>query len=306
MKINAMRRPRTPWVAAALVGLLLTSACGDTSASTNASSGSELDRDDEIAALVPEEIAETGVLRVATAIYAPAVMADSEGGDPTGWDISTIADVAALMGLEPEYSVIQFDGLVPGLEAGRYDVAVGEMAILPERVERLDFVQHHESGTAFLVADGDDLVASQVEDICGLTLAVLLGSSELEAAQQYSDECVAAGEEEITVSTYKDQPTANLAVTEGRADASLSSASQAAYIADESGGRLTVVENEFSEPIPVGIAIADTDYSAQMAEAVRAAVQELIDSGRRQEILDEFNGGLGNIETATIHSKDGV
>lgn len=281
---------------------LTAAACGGSSSDGEpAGAGTGSDADPAIAELVPASIADAGVLKIGTAVYPPAVILDPGGKAPTGWNISSIKEVASLMGLEPEFNIIPFDGLVPRLEAGRFDVAVGEMAMLPERTERLTFVQDHESGIAFIVEKGSTLGPfATVEDVCGLKLSVLLGSSELKSATEYDEECQAKGLEPVTYSTYKDQPTANLAVTEGRVDASLSSASQAAYVADQSDGALEVVPNEFAELLPTGIAIAKTDYSDEMAKAVAAAMQQVIDSGRHTEILDEFNGGLGGITTAAI------
>ena len=300
MKTRIVRASRP---ALALAAVMLTAAaCGGSSeASGSSSASSGLQEDADIASLVPEAVAEEGVLTVGTAVYPPAVIVEDQGSDPTGWDIATIADAAALMGLDVEYNVTQWDGLITGLEANRFDVALGEMAILPERTELVTFVHNHDSGVAFIVKGDSDLsVIDSVDDVCGLRVAVLLGSSEQKSVQDYAAECETKGLDPLTVDTFKDQATANLAVTEGRVDASLSSASQAVYVVEQTGDALKVVNNDFAPLVPTGVALAKTDYSDEMAVALQAAIQKLIDDGRLQEILDEYNGGLGGIETAKI------
>ncbi|MGK5111185.1 MULTISPECIES: transporter substrate-binding domain-containing protein [unclassified Geodermatophilus] len=256
---------------------------------------------EDIAALVPEEVAGTGTLRVASEVYPPAVIVPPSGGDPTGWEIAIAKDVATLMGLEAEITIVPFDGLIPSLQANRFDVAMGEIAVLPERTAVLTFVSDHESGDSFLVnADSDIEEIAAPEDLCGHSAAALLGSVELTRMQEYAANCAANGLPELSVDSYKDQAAVNLALQGQKVDMSIGSTSQLAYVDQQASGQFRLIDAPFIETIPTGIPIADTPYEAEMAEAVRAAVQELIDSGRMQEILDEFNAGKGNVETAEV------
>lgn len=300
---NSSKFARVTTAGAASLLLLTTAACGDSTDTEDTSSGASdaLEEVTEISALLPEEIAEKGTLVVGTATYPPAVIVDSDGSDPYGWDVSTAIGIAEILGLEPEIQVLAWDGLIPGLEANRFDVAVGEMAVLPERMEILTFVANHVSGTAFLVkADSEFDTFAAPADVCGLSLSVLLGSSETLTAESISAECVEAGSDPVDIQTFKDQPTANLAVSEGRVDASLSSASQVAFVVDQTEGQFKLATNEFSDEMPTGMALAVTDYEAEFAVAIEAATNHLIETGRLQEILDEYNGGLGGVDRAVI------
>jgi polar amino acid transport system substrate-binding protein len=122
--------------------------------------------------------------------------------------------------------------------------------------------------------------------------------------QEYAAECAANGKPELSVETYKDQAAVNLALQAQKVDLSIGSTSQLAYVDQQAPDQFRLLDAPFIETIPTGVVIADTPYEAEMAEAVRAAVQELIDSGRMQAILDEFNAGKGNVDTAEIVTGD--
>lgn len=112
---------------AAVSALSALTACG--SDEPSGASASTQDSVDDIAALLPESIAEQGYLTIAASAYAPAVIAPSGSGAPTGWDADLLTEVAGVLGLEPRYKMIPFDGVISGLQADRYDVAVGEIGV---------------------------------------------------------------------------------------------------------------------------------------------------------------------------------
>jgi len=303
-----MSKVRTTGVAlAALSAALLTTvtACGgDASTDQDEAGGSQVSvtEDADISAMVPEEVATTGTLRVASEAYPPAVIVPPSGGDPSGWEVAIAKDVATVMGLDAEITIVPFDGLIPSLQANRFDVAMGEIAVLPERTAVLMFVSDHESGDSFLVNESSDVEKfSKPEDLCGQTVGALLGSVELATVQEYAATCEEKGLPALTVNTYKDQAAVNLALQGQKVDVSIGSTSQLSYVTQQASGEFRLIDAPFIETIPTGVAIADTPYDADMAKAVQAAVQQLIDSGRMQEILDEFNSGKGNVEKAEIH-----
>lgn len=284
-------------VTAALFAL---TACG---ASLDETSGAKAlpKADDALADLVPAAIKEKGTITVAAAVYAPAVMTPPGGGEPTGWDIEITRQAAALLGLDVKFTIIPFDGVVPGLQAGRYDAATGEIYITPERTKVVTFVVNHVSRDEFIVpADFELDTISSVDDVCGLTIAASVGSAEADSANKMKAECDANGVSGTTVKTFGDQATVNLALSQGRIDAVLASGSQAAYAADQSKGKFKVATMSFGDEIQTGLALARNDDSDQLAKAFEAATNQMIEDGSLQKILDDTNGGLGMIDKSEI------
>jgi polar amino acid transport system substrate-binding protein len=307
-------QPRAVAFAATMTALVLTAtACGGDSpaggdsgdaAGAGDSAASAVEEVAAIADLVPEAVASKGVLNVASEAYPPAVIVPPSGGEPTGWEVETAKDLGRVLGLETKINIIPFDSIVPSLQAGRYDIAMGEIAIIPERTEVVSFVQSHESTDAFMVpADSSIEELTGPLDVCGLSLTVLVGSIEATRAEDMNKGCQEAGKEPLEVTTFKDQASADLALAGGRFDIGFGSASQAAYVVEQTAPKFRLVEMPWSEVTPTGVVIADTEYANEMAEAVKAAIDHLIETGRQQEILDEFNGGLGNVTEAVIFPK---
>jgi polar amino acid transport system substrate-binding protein len=256
---------------------------------------------DEIAAMVPDAIADKGTLVVAAATYPPAVIEQVGGGEVTGWDIENTRQIAAVLGLDVEFRVIPFDGVITGLAANRYDAATGEIYVTPERTDRVTFVTNHESTDALLVPKDSDIAsADSMTDLCGLTLAAELSSAEAALIREIAQECETKGEDKVTPKTFQAQANVNLALSEGRIDAAVSSASQVAYVLDQAGDQFRLVELPWAPDYDTGLALARNDNTDQLAEAVQAATNHLIENGQLQEILDEFNDGQGGIEKAEI------
>lgn len=303
MKRTTVSRARLTGVAgaaSAVATLFALTACGP---SLDESSGAESlpEADQSLADMVPASIRDKGSITVAAAVYAPAVMTPPGGGQPTGWDIEITRQAAALLGLDVDFTIIPFDGVVPGLQAGRYDAATGEIYITPERTKVVTFVVNHVSKDEFIVpADFELDEVTSVDDICGLTIAASVGSAEADSANKMKEECDSSGKPGTTVKTFGDQATVNLALSQGRIDAVLASGSQAAYAADQSKGKFKVATMTFGDEIQTGLALARNADSDQLAEAFEAATNQMIEDGSLQKILDETNGGLGMIDTSEI------
>ena len=77
--------------------------------------------------------------------------ADAEGGAPytfpdprnpaqiIGFEVDLANATAARMGRKARFVQNQWDGLVPGLERGEYDVVINGLEITAERAEKINF-----------------------------------------------------------------------------------------------------------------------------------------------------------------------
>ncbi len=286
--------------AACLVGAV--AACGSTGAATGAAETSAAPaKVDSIAAMVPKTIADKGTLVVAAEVYPPAVIEPAGGGEPTGWDIENARSIAAVLGLKTEVKIIPFDGMIPGLQAHRYDAAVGEVYITPERTSKVTFISNHKSTDAMLVGANSKLTnADDKQALCGLTLAAQLGSAEQALLEQVSKECTASGKPAATVKTFQDQSSVNLALQGGRIDGAVSSASQVANVLQQTKNQFKLVALPWAPSYYTGMALGQSPDTAQMAKAVQAATDYLIKNGTLQKILDKFNQGQGAITKSEI------
>ncbi|WP_329457738.1 ectoine/hydroxyectoine ABC transporter substrate-binding protein EhuB [Streptomyces sp. NBC_01497] len=191
---------------AAVGGLLVVpgalAACSKTS--TSAGSG-----DDVLAKLRKQ-----GYVRVAYAGEAP--YGYTEGGVLKGEAPTLHAHIFKALGIDKlKPTLSDFDSLIPGLQAGRYDVVSAGMAITPERCANVLFSEpEFISPTAIMVKKGNpkkitDLPSAKA---AGVTVGVMAGAVEASYAK-------AAGIPASKIKTLQNQQDGADAVKGGRVDA---------------------------------------------------------------------------------------
>jgi len=90
------------------------------------------------ASSVVEEIKHRGVLRVGVSTFVPWSMRDTKG-DLIGFEIDVANKVAADMGVKAEFTPTAWDGIIPALLAGKFDIIISGMSITPERNLTVNF-----------------------------------------------------------------------------------------------------------------------------------------------------------------------
>lgn len=137
-----------------------------------------------------------------------------DGGELTGATIKLNEAIFGELGIDTVEGVqTEWNSLIPGLTAGRYDAVSAGMSILPERCSEAIFSEPEIMyTTAFLTPKGnpDNLTDMQSAQDAGVKLAVLSGAIE----EGYTE---SLGIETVKVGSPQD---ALDAVTSGRADAS--------------------------------------------------------------------------------------
>jgi polar amino acid transport system substrate-binding protein len=158
-----------------------------------------------------------GVVRIGYANEAPYAFQDPATGRVTG-EAPEIARVvfAAMQVPRIEGVLTEFGSLIPGLQAGRFDVIAAGMYVTPARCAQVAFSEPSYSvGEAFVVAAGNPKDLHGYEDLRdtpGATLGVVTGAIERTYAR-------AVGIPDDRVVTFPDAPSALAGVAAGRVDA---------------------------------------------------------------------------------------
>lgn len=259
--------------------------------------------DQEAADLLPADIAEAGVIHAAGGPgYAPHFLLADDGTTLTGNDIELLLAVGDVLGVTVEHEDVGFDAMIPSLQSERVDMANGAMSVTDERLAVVDYVTYFAGGTSLIVPTGNPL-GIDLESMCGRRIAVQQGTV---YADNYMPEfraaCTEAGEEDIEVSVFPTQPDATLALTSGRADASMSDYGPLTYVAERSGGALEVLEETY-DPSTWGFTFPQ---GSDLTPAIAAAVNVLIEDGTYEEILSKWGVTSGAIESSEILTADGA
>jgi polar amino acid transport system substrate-binding protein len=297
--------PRRGAVAALAVSALLLSACGDDGGESSSgyaapaeSSLPEVSADEALAALVPADVAEDGVLTVGSdTTYAPAEFIAEDGQTIVGFDIDLFTLVAQKLGLEAEFETAPFDSIIAGVGSGRYETGVSSFTINPERLQQANMISYFSAGTQW-AAKADNPEGVDPENACGLSVAVQKATVQVEDITARSAACEAAGEEPITIDQYDGQDAATAAVVSGKDDAVLADSPVMAYAVQQTDGALELL-GDIYDSAPYGYVVAQDQ--TEFADAIAQAVSALIEDGTYEEVLAQWGVEAGAITDPTVN-----
>lgn len=203
-----------------------------------------------------------------------------ENDELVGFDIDLIHAIADEAGFELEVEQTNFDGIIPGLQTGQFDIAVAGIGITEERKAVIDYSDpYFESGLAIGVRVDNENI-EDIEDLEGKTIATRLGST----SSAYISEHI----EGANASEFEQLDQAYLAVENGSADAVLYDDPNVRYYIQTQGEDSLKVVGDLYEAEDYGIAI--TQGKPELVEAINDALQTLRDDGTYDEIYEEWFG----------------
>jgi polar amino acid transport system substrate-binding protein len=279
-------------VAAALSATLVTASCAAPDAAESPAGGSSstsatLTKDDAAAALLPENIRTAGKVRVASGVsFPPMEFFDTDNKTVLGFDADLGAALGQVLGVTFEFQNTNFDGIIGGLNAGRYDLALTSMIDKLARQGTADFVDYLNSGVAFMVVKGNKNNLKEKLDLCGRTAAVEKSATGDLTADDITKECATAGKPAVKKLPFPDQASAVQALQSGRADAVLALDLTLAYNVKQAPDAFEIGSKPFGT-LPVGIPVPKSN--AKLRDAVQAALKKVIESGTYDALLAKWN-----------------
>jgi polar amino acid transport system substrate-binding protein len=304
-----MHRLKTPSAAGlavlALVAVLAAGCGGSKKASsttttaattTTATTISTPATDSTVAAQVPSKFKSKTLVVAADATYAPNEFIGSNGKTVEGMDPDLGKALAAVMGLKVKFVNASFDGIIPGLAAGKYDLGMSSFTDTKERQKTVDFVTYFQAGTSFYVKTGGPTINS-LADLCGHSVGVERGTTQADDSTAQNAKCKSAGKSGVKVSVYPDQNAANLAISSGRQQVGMADSPVAAYIVKQSNGQFKLTGKSYNTA-PYGIAIPKGNG---MAKPILAALKVLMSDGTYKAILTKWGIADGAITNPKIN-----
>src|SRR3984893_18478809 len=165
------------------LAVLALAGCGSSSSSTSTSTPttatiSTPTANAAIVAQVPGAIKSKGTLNVASeAQYAPNEFLAPDGHTVIGMDPDLVTALATEMGLKTTYINSNFETIIPGIAAGRYDMGASSFTDTKEREKTVDFVDYFKAGISFYAKGSANPGVKTVADLCGKTVAVEKGTT---------------------------------------------------------------------------------------------------------------------------------
>ena len=134
---------------------------------------------------VIESIKREGVMKVGLSMFKPWTMRDVNG-ELIGFEIDVATKVADDMGVDVEFVPTSWDGIIPALVAGNFDVIISGMSIRPSRNLTVNFTEPYAFSGLTLLANRALTEGFRLEDYNSpdVTLAARRGATSVEAIMQ--------------------------------------------------------------------------------------------------------------------------
>ncbi len=226
-----------------------------------------------------EDVKAAGELVIATSPDFPPFEELTAEGTVEGIEIDVLKLVCEKLGVELKIEQMDFDSVLPGVQAGKYDVGVSGISVTPEREKNVLFTDPYcLAAQAIVVVEGSAVTGKA--DLTGKTIAVQTGTT----AESY---CMDNG---YTISAFTANSDAQSALTTGKVEAwvidDLTAAQMvAAYNAGNPAKKLVILEEAMTtEPYAFAFAKGSDDLVAE----INKIVADLVADGTIKGIFDKF------------------
>jgi len=207
-------------------------------------------------------------------------------GTQDGLDVDLCGAVAGKLGLKLAWTNLAFPGLVPGLQAKRFDGLCTAIFINPDRLKIMNMVPYVQWGEGLLVAKnstiGADCKYTRGEDasyddcfdeLSGKTVAVATGGTTNTHLQAESDRLVAAGKAPITL------------LVSGQADATYLNNPQGVFYINNTSSDYKMAFVGYGSN---QLALATLKDNTALADALVWSLEQLKADGSYQKILAKW------------------
>ena len=228
-------------------------------------------------------IKERGYITVAMeGTWAPWTYHD-EDDNLVGFDVEVAKAVADELGVDVQYQEGEWDGLLAGVQSGRYDIMVNGVGYTEERAQAYTFSDPYCYNKTALIVKGDNEDIKSLEDLNGKTTCNSANSTYQLIAEEY-------GANVLDVETLDGTLEMVLAGTD-RADATLNAeASFLDYMNAHPDANLKIVDY-YPESEKVCIIMPKGDSSDSLKEAINSAIEKLRADGTLSELSNKYFGG---------------
>lgn len=270
--------------------LLLASGCGEDSPTVTGPTTAPL------ASLLPQAIRDKGTLVVGSDIaYPPVESFAADGTTAIGIDPDIAKALGDKLGVTFKFTNGTFDGLITSLTSKRIDLIMSAMSDNKKRQASIDFVDYFIVGTSIIVTKGNPEGIQSLSDFCGKTIAIQQGTTQDDVAEAQKKACGAKG---LKILKFPTDPEALLQVKQGRAVADMNDFPVAADTVKKTADYEVVGEQIEAGPYGIGVRKEDT----QLRDALKAALQAIIDDGTYTSILEKYQVTAGAVKTATVNA----
>ncbi|MDF2797715.1 MAG: amino acid transporter [Devosia sp.] len=230
---------------------------------------------------VPESaLVKPGTLVMSTNPTLPPLQFINSSGELKGMRVELGEEIAKRLCLTPEYVRIEFSAMIPGLQAGRWDMINTGIFVTPERAAMMNMIAYELQAISVSVPVGVEDV-TEADDLAGKVVGVEIGGFEENKTKELSADLEARGLEPMEIRTFDNFALAYQALRAGQVEAVVSIDGVAKEY-DARGDFRRAVSGLF--PTPVALAM----QSPELAQAVVSVLSEMKTDGSYDALFEQY------------------
>ena len=205
-------------------------------------------------------------------------------GQLVGFDIDIANALCAEMKVECEFITQDWDGMIPALQAGKFDAVIASMSITEERLEKVDFSnKYYNTPPAIAVPKDSAITGTSDADLDGISL----GAQSATTHSNYAEAKLPSADLKIypTPDEYK------LDIASGRLDAVIDDVVVLSeWLATEDGACCKILGTLTPDPVinGEGAGIAIRKGEDELKEMFNTAIQAIRENGTYEQIQSKY------------------
>ena len=197
-----------------------------------------------------------------------------------GFDVEVGQQIAQALGVEATFVEGEWDGLLAGLDAGRYDIMINGVDITEERSDAYDFSEPYAYNRTAVIVSADNTDITSMEDLAGKHTANTISSTYAEVAEGYGAEVTGVDDLNQTFEL----------LLSGRIDATLNAeVTYYDYMEAHPDANIKIACLD-PEATQVAIPFRKGEETASLREAVNQALADMRESGALSELSEKYFG----------------
>ena len=269
------RKVTALFMAAAVLGSVGLTGCSSQGSGQSSQENSSTGSGDLLA-----QIQERGEIVIAMeGTWAPWTYHD-ENDELVGFDVEVGQQIAEALGVETTFVEGEWDGLLAGLDAGRYDIMINGVDITEERSDAYDFSEPYAYNRTAVIVSADNTDITSMEDLAGKHTANTISSTYAEVAERYGAEVTGVDDLNQTFEL----------LLSGRIDATLNAeVTYYDYMEAHPDANIKIACLD-PEATQVAIPFRKGEETASLREAVNQALADMRESGALSELSEKYFG----------------
>lgn len=209
-----------------------------------------------------------------------------EDGKQAGMNKEIFAEIGKELGVKITFLDLPWPSVLPGLEAGKFDMVAGPATITKARMERYRFTSPIANATVAILKKKGDTSITKPEDIAGKKVGSAKATAQLAQLQEFAKTLPSAP----TIQEYVDFSQSYADLGAGRIVAVANSLPNIAFLAKTKPEVFEVVEPPFGKPVYFGFIGTKNADAKSLMDAVDAVIIKMKHDGRLAALQKKWFG----------------